>query len=126
MKREIDTVVNMLRAERPVELSLFVSWFRYIFSEEEDVVEEVSAIEEVKTMLSTSLKKYGKEIEKEALQKGIQKGMQKGIAKGMEEGARRKSVETAAALVKEKMSVQKIADITGLTADEVNKIKSES
>lgn len=66
-------------------------------------------------MLSTTLKKRDKIQFKQGLEQGFEKGLEKGMY--------RKAVDTAKALLKENMSVEKIAGITGLSVDEIKKLK---
>jgi predicted transposase/invertase (TIGR01784 family) len=107
LQHEIDNIAELLKSEKPVELSLFINWFAYMFQDRAELVEEIKGIEEVKSMLRTSIKKYGKQL----LQEGIQEGIEKGI--------RKKAVETARILLFKKMPLNEIAEITGLTTEEI-------
>jgi predicted transposase/invertase (TIGR01784 family) len=111
LKKEFEILTGLLKSEKPEELSLFVIWFKYMFSEREDLVEEIKNIEEVKTMLRSSIKKMSKKLIAEGMEKGIEKGMEKGIKK------------TAKALLKENMPLKKISEITGLSPEEIAKLK---
>jgi len=64
------------------------------------------------------LKKEKKEIEVKARQEGYDKGMKKGIKEGKKEQA----IKIAKALKKQIDSIPKIARITGLTVEEVEKL----
>jgi len=100
-------------------LALFINWFRYTFNDREDIVVELKELEEVRTMLRSSLEKYSKKL----INEGIKKGMQKGIQKGIEKGILQTKTKTALALLKENMTVEKIAEITGLSIKEIEKLK---
>jgi len=119
LHQEIKSIVELLKSEKPAEVTLFVNWFKHMFHERKELVEEVKGIEEVKSMLRTSIKKITQEAEKEGMQKGLQKGLQKGILEGKQE----KSVETAKALLKEKFPAKKISEITGLSMKDIEKLK---
>ncbi|HNX24418.1 MAG TPA: Rpn family recombination-promoting nuclease/putative transposase, partial [Spirochaetota bacterium] len=93
LTKEFKILTGLLKAERPQELSLFVKWFKYMFSDRDDVVEEVKGLEEAKTMLRSSIKEMSKKLINEGMEKGIQKGLQAG------------KLETAAALLNKKMPV---------------------
>jgi len=84
LEKEFKILTGLLKAERPEELSLFVTWFKYMFSDREELVEEIKGIEEAKTMLRSSLKKMSKRLIDEGMQKGIEKGIEKGMLKGIE------------------------------------------
>ncbi len=115
MQKEIDTIIDLLKVEKPEEVTLFINWFKYMFQDNQELVEEVKGIKEVKSMLRTSIKKLAQEAERDGMQKGIEKGIQKGIQK--------QKLETAKILLKEKMPVKKIAQITGMEVEEIEKIK---
>lgn len=119
LRKEFDVLTELLRSEKPAELALFINWFKYTFNDREDIVIELKEIEEVKTMLRSSLEKYSKKL----INEGIEKGMQKGIQKGIEKGILQTKTKTALALLKEKMNIEKIAEITGLTVKEIEKLK---
>lgn len=74
-------------------------------------------------MLRSSLEKYSKKLINEGIEKGMQKGIQKGIQKGMQKGIQKKAIETARALLNEKMPMEKIALISGLSVDEIKRLK---
>ena len=50
-------------------------------------------------------------------------GLEEGRIEGRKEGMRKKSIEIAKELLKEKMPVDKIARITGLTEEEIENLK---
>ncbi|PKL17174.1 MAG: hypothetical protein CVV49_12190 [Spirochaetae bacterium HGW-Spirochaetae-5] len=66
-------------------------------------------------MLRTSIKKIGEQRAKESKLEGIQEGIQKGI--------RVKAIDTAKILLKKKMPVNEIAEITELTVEEIRKLE---
>ncbi len=112
---EIKHIVSLIEKERPGELRLFRKWIKHFFYGNDEISDEIEnsiiEIEEVMDMLSTTLKKRDK----------IQ--FEQGIEKGIEQGKYKKAVETARALIKEKMLVNKIAEITGLSVAEIEKLK---
>ena len=57
------------------------------------------------------------------MQQGMQQGMEQGMKQGMKQGIRTKAIETARALLAEKMDINKIVKITGLSLKEVEDIK---
>ncbi len=97
-----------------------------LLPEEEDLklIHEIKPIIEKEetlmalSMENTSLARYYK---KEAYEKGIEKGIQQGIT----EGEKQKALEVAYKLLKRKVSIEEVVDITGLSVEEVAKL-SES
>ena len=69
-------------------------------------------------MLATTLKKWEHDLVQQGLQQGIQKGLQQGLFKGKQEEKR----ETARKLKQKGMSIHEIAELTGLSIDEVQKL----
>lgn len=55
-------------------------------------------------------------------ERGIEQGIEKGIEKGIEQGAHDKAIVIAKQLLELNMSVTEIAQITGLTTDELEKL----
>lgn len=123
LKNEFEILTGLLKSEKPQELSLFVKWFKYMFSDRDDVVEEIRGLEEAKTMLRSSIKEMSKKLINEGMEKGIEKGFQEGIQKGIQKGLQTGKLETAAALLNKKMPLNEIAEITGLSIKEIEKLK---
>jgi predicted transposase/invertase (TIGR01784 family) len=116
VSNEIKNIVSLIEREKPQELRLFRKWIKHFFYGNDEISDKIETsikeIEEVKDMLSTTLKKRDK----------IQ--FQYGVEQGIEKGKREKAIETAIALLKDNMPVNKIADITGLSAEEITKLKA--
>lgn len=112
LQKEIDIVVNLIKNENQQEISLFINWLRYIFTDDdENLIENFLEAKEVKSMFAAALKKYKKEL--------IDLGIEKGLKKGIQKGARQKAFETAAALLKEQIPLEKIVRITGLSGKDI-------
>lgn len=107
LQEEIDSIVNLLKAEKPEEISLFIYWFKYMFNDRKEIIEKVQEIEEVKSMLKTSIERYGKKLAKESKLEGI----------------REEKFKTAAALLNKKMPLKEIAEITGLSLQDIKSLK---
>jgi len=86
-----------------------------LFEDKKELIEEVKELVEVKSMLRTSIKK----LKEEAVKDGLQKGIEQGILMG----ERQKAIQTAKALLKEKMTVEKISEITGISVKDIKKLK---
>ena len=68
-------------------------------------------------------KKKGRE---EGLQAGIEKGREEGRMEGREEGIEKRSREIAVNLLRINLPVQTICEATGLSAEEITTLQSES
>ena len=120
---EIKNIIKLIEKERPEEIRLFRKWIKNFFYGNDEISDEIQngikEIEEVKDMLSTSLKKR----DKMQFQQGVQQGHEKGIQEGIQKGIQKKAADTAKALLKENMSANKISEITGLSLEEIKKLK---
>ncbi|WP_312789853.1 hypothetical protein [Sphingobacterium sp.] len=59
----------------------------------------------------------------EGMAKGMAKGMSEGMTKGMAEGERKKALETARKMLSKGFEREDICDITGLSIEEIAKLK---
>ena len=62
--------------------------------------------------------------EEKGVKKGIEKGIKKGIKKGIEQGADKKAEEIATNMLKQNLSDSLISSVTGLSIDEILKLRS--
>ncbi|WP_041396693.1 hypothetical protein [Gracilinema caldarium] len=69
-------------------------------------------------MLATNLKKW----EQELIQQGIFKGKQEGLQEGLQQGIVRGKLETARKLKQKGLSVQEIAEVTGLSFEDIEQL----
>lgn len=60
--------------------------------------------------------------ERRGMEKGMQKGMQKGIEKGMQKGMEKERLSNACRMKEKGLDYALIADITGLTREEIEKL----
>ncbi len=115
-------------------LSLFLNWFKQLSVhgkiEKEDYKQLETVYknkEEVKTMLIKALEKEKKEIfEKGKIEgkvEGKAKGKAEGKAEGRMEGRIEGKIETAKRMLSKGMEVYLISEITGLSENEISKIK---
>ena len=61
----------------------------------------------------------------EAIKEGLEQGFNQGIEKGLEQGSNNRANEIAKNMLKAKMSISEIAQLTGLSENDIMKIKSE-
>ncbi len=60
---------------------------------------------------------------KDGLEKGIEKGIEKGLKQGIQEGLNEAKITIAKTLLKEKVAIEVIVKSTGLSKEEVEKLK---
>jgi hypothetical protein len=115
------------REEDRQAISLFFNWYKqlairgYVTSDDyTSLVEVYRSVEEVKGMLQTTFKKQHEQWYQEGFEEGIEKGIQKGIEQGIEKGREDTLRRTALAMFARGIDPVLIADVTGLTTDELN------
>ena len=62
--------------------------------------------------------------EKAGLEKGLEKGLEEGLKEGKKEGIKENKIEIAKKLIKMNMDLKQIKEITGLSIEELENIKS--
>ncbi|MFZ5368269.1 MAG: Rpn family recombination-promoting nuclease/putative transposase [Spirochaetota bacterium] len=116
-------IVAILEQEQPEVYKAFLQWLYSFFSEPAPQwVTEISQLKEVPTMLATTLKKWEHDLVQQGLQQGLQQGIQKGLQQGLFKGKQEEKRETARKLKQKGMSIHEIAELTGLSIDEVQKL----
>ena len=63
---------------------------------------------------------------KEGKEEGRKEGKEEGIKEGRAEGAKQKSFDIAKRMLKKKIDIETISELTGLTAEEVSMLKDRS
>jgi predicted transposase/invertase (TIGR01784 family) len=132
----IETVIELIREEQPEQLRMFSTWVNRMFGKvlSEEDAERITKLTEVKSMLA----QLAEDIEKRGIKlgeergiklgeergiklgekRGIKLGEKRGVNKGVKEGKR----EDARRMKARGYPVQDIVDITGLSAEEVEKL----
>ncbi|MEW6609963.1 MAG: Rpn family recombination-promoting nuclease/putative transposase, partial [bacterium] len=57
-----------------------------------------------------------------AEKKGLEQGLEQGLQQGLEQGEYRKAIETAKSMYKKGVKLEMIAEITGLSEEEINRV----
>jgi predicted transposase/invertase (TIGR01784 family) len=108
----------LLEQEQPEVYQAFLSWLYNFFSKPvPDWVRAQLDAKEAPTMLATNLKKW----EQELIQQGLQQGIFKGKQEGFYEDEKHKALSTARKLKEKGLSIPEIAEVTGLSIEEVEK-----
>jgi predicted transposase/invertase (TIGR01784 family) len=112
----IETVIELIREEQPEQLRMFSTWVNRMFGKvlSEEEAERITKLTEVKSMLA----QLAEDIEKRGIKLGEERGEKRGVNKGVKEGKR----EDARRMKARGYPVQDIVDITGLSAEEVEKL----
>ncbi|MFW5801182.1 MAG: Rpn family recombination-promoting nuclease/putative transposase [Spirochaeta sp.] len=102
----IDTAITMIAEEQPEQLRQFSHWINRMFrgSLENDDINKVNQLKEVKTMLA------------EVVDKIEQRGEQRGLKQARREDARK--------MLAKKYPISEIAEITGLSEQEIKDIQN--
>jgi predicted transposase/invertase (TIGR01784 family) len=108
----IETVIELIREEQPEQLRMFSVWVNRMFGKvlREEETERITELTEVKSMLA----QLAEDIEKRGEKRGMKLGENKGLKEGKREAARRMKARG--------YPVEDIVDITGLSAEEVEKL----
>ena len=86
---------------------------------EDEKMQRIADLRQKAIMDEKAIYEKGLEI---GLEKGIQRGMEKGIEKGIMEGSQKEKIEIAKKMLKLKIDKETIAEATGLTEQEIEKI----
>ncbi|WHE07047.1 Rpn family recombination-promoting nuclease/putative transposase [Thermoanaerobacterium thermosaccharolyticum] len=78
--------------------------------------------ETYKMIIEKGIEKGIKEGIEKGIEKGIKEGIEKGIEEGIKKGAKEEKIAIAKKLLKNGMSIDKIAEITELSEDEIKKL----
>lgn len=107
LRRTIDTAIGMIAEEQPEQLRQFSHWINRMFrgSLEHSDIDKVNHLTEVKTMLAEVVDKIES--------RGEQRGMQQ------------KALEYARKMLARGFSIPDIADITGLSEQEIRELEQE-
>ena len=88
----------------------------------EEEMQGIYLKEEQEAFIRDQIKAYAM---KDGYNEGMEKGMEKGHAEGLEEGALNKQKEIVINMLNKKMDIKTISDITGLSTDEIERLKEE-
>ena len=103
------------------------------FEAQHKIFKKLAEIADSKTLTKEEQEKYDNSMMvmwdnyaalEHAVNKGIKEGMEKGMEKGMKEGEKKKSLEIAKKLLTYNTPLDIIANSTGLSIEEIKKLKS--
>jgi predicted transposase/invertase (TIGR01784 family) len=106
------------------------------FEAQHKIFKRLAEIADSKTLTKEEQEKYDnsmmvmwdnyavyKHAEEKGLKKGMEKGMEKGIEKGIEKGEKKKSKKIALKLLARNFPLDEIADLTGLSIEEIKELE---
>jgi predicted transposase/invertase (TIGR01784 family) len=116
----IETVIELIREEQPEQLRMFSTWVNRMFGKvlSEEEAERITKLTEVKSMLA----KLAEDIEKRGIKLGEERGIKLGEERGEKRGEMQKAREDARRMKARGYPVEDIVEITGLSAEEVEKL----
>ena len=86
---------------------------------EDEKMQRIADLRQKAIMDEKAIYEKGLEV---GIEKGIQRGMEKGIEKGIMEGSQKEKIEIAKKMLELKIDKETIAEATGLTEQEMEKI----
>ena len=86
---------------------------------EDEKMQRIADLRQKAIMDEKAIYEKGLEV---GIEKGIQRGMEKGIEKGIMEGSQKEKIEIAKKMLELKIDKETIAEATGLTEQEIEKI----
>ena len=86
---------------------------------EDEKMQRIADLRQKAIMDEKAIYEKGLEV---GIEKGIQRGMEKGIEKGIMEGSQKEKIEIAKKMLELKIDKATIAEATGLTEQEIEKI----
>ncbi len=123
-----DRIIMILQELKQRDIELFDLLGRYIAGLMEYRGVETTGINDYsntrgKPMLAQSLDKLIEESMQKGKEEGIERGIEQGIEEGIEQGIERKAHEDARKMLDKGYRIEDIYDITGLSKEEVEKLK---
>ena len=114
----------------------YISWHHYFRTRRDKVLEEgrkegvqqgrkEGRKEGMQQGVQKGMQQGRKEGMQEGVQTGLQKGLQKGRKEGVQEGMQKGRKEIALNMLKSKMDVARIAQMTGLSEEEIQELQSK-
>lgn len=118
----LDDLVTIIRETSIPEVKVFANWVNnFLFYKGEKLtVEDLNKIkrpEEVLTMMTAKMERYREEL--------INAGIEQGEKQGFEKGAHNKEIEIAINLIKAGSELEFVSKITGLSIQELQKLKQK-
>ncbi len=140
----IDVLIDILKEEVPDLRERFTDWFtNYLAGQGLDaaVDQPIRDLQEVKAMFATKFQEYSRRLKKEGLEEGLSEGRSAGLEEGLEkgreegltegldqgrtEGRTAERLALARRLLDRGETVEEVADLTGLSADQVANLAKE-
>ena len=115
----IDRLVFLLSEELPELKAVFNNWFISFIENKTDmgddiIREKTGSLRENKDMFAETIEEFREMI--------LAQGVEKGLEKGLEEGAQKNRLDNAAKMKELNVPLDIIIKVTGLSADEINKL----
>jgi predicted transposase YdaD len=125
----IDVLIDILKEEVPEVSERFTEWFAsYLAGQGLDITvdQPIRDLQEVKAMFATKFQEYSRRLKEEGLEQGREEGLSEGLEQGLDEGRTEgRAVERLAIarrLLERGETVEEVAELTGLSPDDVTNL----
>ncbi|KKE80109.1 Rpn family recombination-promoting nuclease/putative transposase [Bacilli bacterium] len=129
--KKLKALTGALQNLTQKEFTLFQNWFKQIvmkrFPEDQHMKMEQTIDRANPKEVNQMISNLGEDLKRfydEAQARGLKKGMEKGLEKGIEKGNKEKAIKVAEHLLLKGMSLADIAEVTELSIEEVEDLKS--
>ncbi len=136
-RKELKEWLTFLENPEKMEMIGMSSENKEAIKKAKKVLEEISADEHERYLAhlrekyirdSKSIEKYGYDNGlddgiKQGIEKGLQQGIEKGFKNGLDDGIKQGVEKVAKAMLKQKFTIENIMSVTGLTKEEIEKLK---
>jgi len=119
----ISTVIDLIEEESPEQYRMFSIWVKNMFNLEEESIDQINQLTEVKSMLAQLAEKIeNRGLERgleQGIERGLERGLEQGLERGLEQGVHKKAVEDARKMKEKMYPLEDISEISGLTIKEI-------
>ncbi|QEN04224.1 hypothetical protein EW093_05725 [Thiospirochaeta perfilievii] len=115
-RKAIDDLVTVIKDSSILETKVFANWVNnFLLNQGEELVYEdfdkIKKSEEVLPMMAANIERYREKL--------ISEGLERGLERGLEQGAHKRDIEIASKLLKAGSEYTFVANITGLSIEEL-------
>jgi flagellar biosynthesis/type III secretory pathway protein FliH len=120
----IDVLIDILKEEVPEVSERFTEWLAsYLAGQGLDVTADqpIRDLQEVRAMFATKFQEYSRRLKEE----GLEQGREEGLSEGLDEGRTAERLAIARRLLERGETVEQVAELTGLSPDDVADLAKE-
>ena len=94
----------------------------YLLRLRPNIYDKINQTQQKELPMPFTIEKESDPLYKEGIEKGVKKGIEKGIEKGKKKATKETKIAIAKAMIEQKMSINLIVELTGLSKEEIEKI----